>query len=51
LLPLSVIASIYGMNFHFMPELEWHYGYYAVLGAMAFFALGMLVFFRWKKWL
>ncbi len=50
LLPLSVIAGIYGMNFRTMPELEWRYGYYAVLGGMAAFALGMLLFFRWKKW-
>lgn len=51
LLPLSVIAGIYGMNFEFMPELQWRYGYHSVLGGMAIFAVGMLLFFRWKKWL
>lgn len=33
-LPLTLIAGIYGMNFRYMPELEWHYGYPLALGAM-----------------
>lgn len=51
LLPLSLIAGIYGMNFKFMPELYMRYGYYYVLGGMGFFAVAMLLFFRLKKWL
>jgi magnesium transporter len=39
------------MNFRFMPELEWRWGYPAVLGFMAAVFVGMLVFFRRKKWL
>ncbi|MBM3949383.1 MAG: magnesium/cobalt transporter CorA [SAR202 cluster bacterium] len=41
LLPLNLVASIYGMNFDNMPELHWQWGYYAVLGFMAF--LGLLI--------
>jgi magnesium transporter len=43
----TMIAGIYGMNFDFMPELEWKYGYAAALGAMA--ALDAYVFFRLRK--
>jgi magnesium transporter len=50
LLPLTLVAAIYGMNFRFMPELDWPYGYYAILGLMASIAAGMLLIFRWKKW-
>ncbi len=50
-LPPTLIASIYGMNFAYMPELEWVWGYPASLGAMLAAALGTFLFFRWKKWL
>lgn len=50
-MPLSLIASIYGMNFKHMPELESRYGYPIVLGVMAVLAIGMIVFFRKKRWL
>jgi magnesium transporter len=43
----TMIAGIYGMNFDFMPELEWRYGYATALGAMA--ALDGYVFFRLRK--
>ncbi len=49
-MPLSVIAGIYGMNFHFMPELEWKYGYFAVLGLMAFITAALLIFFFRRGW-
>jgi magnesium transporter len=49
-MPLSFIAGVYGMNFEYMPELKWHWGYFASLGLMAAVSLGMLVFFRRKKW-
>jgi magnesium transporter len=56
-IPLTFIVGIYGMNFdpqagpYAMPELRWHLGYPAVLLAMLVIALGMLGFFRWKRWL
>ena len=50
-IPLTFVAGIYGMNFEFMPELKWHWGYPAVLIAMAAIAAGMLVYFHRKKWL
>ncbi|MFC5701697.1 magnesium/cobalt transporter CorA [Cohnella faecalis] len=49
-MPLTLIAGIYGMNFRFMPELEWHWGYFAVLGAMGALAWGMYAWFRKKGW-
>lgn len=49
-IPLTFIASIYGMNFIDMPELRWHYGYPAVLTIMAIVAIIMIIYFRKKKW-
>jgi magnesium transporter len=51
LMPLTVITGIYGMNFKYMPELEWRYGYFIVLGVMAVISIGLLYYFRTKKWL
>jgi magnesium transporter len=50
-LPLALLAGIYGMNFQFMPELSWHFGYFGVLGAMAAIAGGLAVLFKRKGWL
>lgn len=50
-MPLSFIASVYGMNFEHMPELKWEWGYPFVLGAMGLVAAGMLIGFRRRKWL
>ncbi|MGD8534214.1 MAG: magnesium/cobalt transporter CorA [Candidatus Aminicenantes bacterium] len=50
-IPLTFIAGIYGMNFKFMPELEWNWGYFAVWIVMIAVAMLMVVFFRRKKWL
>lgn len=50
-IPLTFLAGIYGMNFRYMPELEWRWGYFALLGVMIAVALAMLAFFRRKKWL
>ncbi|ADC66190.1 magnesium and cobalt transport protein CorA [Ferroglobus placidus DSM 10642] len=50
-IPLSFIASVYGMNFKYMPELEWEYGYPTVLIVMAVIALVEVVFFKKKGWI
>ena len=49
-MPLSFIAGLYGMNFHYMPELEWRWGYFAVLGIMGLIVLFMVRFYRSRKW-
>ncbi|WP_321369004.1 magnesium/cobalt transporter CorA [uncultured Desulfuromusa sp.] len=49
-IPLTFIAGIYGMNFELMPELKWRYGYPLALGVMAVCGVGMLWFFKRKKW-
>ncbi|HSI71153.1 MAG TPA: magnesium/cobalt transporter CorA [Gillisia sp.] len=50
-IPLTFIAGIYGMNFEFMPELEWKYSYFVLWGIMLIVFVLMLYFFRRKKWL
>ena len=50
-LPLTFIVGVYGMNFEFMPELEWTYGYPLVLGLMVVVFLLIYFWFRRKKWL
>jgi magnesium transporter len=50
-IPLTFIAGIYGMNFVNMPELQWPWGYFAVWGVMIAIFIGMLIFFKRKKWL
>lgn len=51
LLPPTLIASIYGMNFKFMPELDWQAGYPFALGLMLCSALGPMWYFRKRGWL
>lgn len=56
-MPLSFIVGVYGMNFNYdasplnMPELQWYYGYPIALGIMLLIAVGMLWWFRRKRWL
>ena len=50
-MPPTLVASIYGMNFHFMPELDWAFGYPMAIGLMVLSALLPLWFFRHKGWL
>lgn len=50
-IPLTFIVGIYGMNFRVMPELEWPWGYPAIMGLMLLLALGMLWYFRKKEWI
>ena len=47
----ALIAGIYGMNFKFMPELDSVYGYPFALGLMIAISIGLVSFFRWRKWL
>jgi magnesium transporter len=50
-IPLTFIAGIYGMNFANMPELEWRYGYFGILGVMAVIGISLVVYFRRRRWL
>ena len=49
-IPLSFLAGLYGMNFQYMPELSWEYGYYFVLGLMFIVVAGMILYFKRKNW-
>lgn len=50
-IPLTFLAGVYGMNFEHMPELGWKWSYPIALLVMAAMGIGMLIFFRVKKWL
>jgi len=50
-IPLTFIAGIYGMNFENMPELKWRYGYFGIWGVMITVLIGMIIYFKRKKWL
>jgi magnesium transporter len=50
-IPVTFIAGVYGMNFEFMPELKWKWGYALVWGVMIAMILAMLKYFRKMKWL
>jgi len=50
-IPLGFLAGVYGMNFKFMPELEWRWGYFLVVGLMILAGLGMVIYFKKKKWM
>jgi magnesium transporter len=50
-IPLTFIAGIYGMNFRYMPELEWEWGYFAVWGVILGIVGIMLYFFKKHDWL
>lgn len=49
-MPLTFIVGVYGMNFDVMPELRYKYGYFMVLFVMFLLVLGMVYFFKKKKW-
>ncbi|MDP3167643.1 MAG: CorA family divalent cation transporter, partial [Hydrogenophaga sp.] len=51
LLPPTLVASSYGMNFAFMPELQWHYGYPLALALMVLSAVVPMLYFRKRGWL
>ena len=50
-IPITFVAGIYGMNFEFMPELKWRWGYFAVWGLFGAIIAGMLVYFRRRRWI
>lgn len=49
-MPITFVVGVYGMNFRYMPELDWHYGYPSVMALCAVVALGMVVWFRRRGW-
>jgi len=49
-IPLTFIAGVYGMNFENMPELAWPWAYYAVMVFMFSIGVGMIIYFKVKKW-
>lgn len=50
-MPLTFIAGVYGMNFKYMPELEWPWGYFAILTVMGTIGISMFLYFKIKKWI
>ncbi|MBT8184955.1 MAG: magnesium/cobalt transporter CorA [Eudoraea sp.] len=50
-IPLTFIAGIYGTNFEVLPELKYPFSYFIMLGVMVVIAVGMLIYFRHRKWL
>ncbi|MBS3142847.1 magnesium/cobalt transporter CorA [Candidatus Woesearchaeota archaeon] len=50
-IPLTFVVGVYGMNFDYMPELRWKYGYFMIWGVMIAASLIMMAYFKWKKWL
>ncbi|SEA36384.1 magnesium transporter [Porphyromonadaceae bacterium KH3R12] len=49
-IPLTFIVGVYGMNFDNIPELHWRHGYFIVWGVMLLIAIGMLWYFKKRKW-
>jgi magnesium transporter len=50
-LPMTLVAGVYGMNFEHMPELKWTWGYPMALGLMLAMAVGAVGYFHWRRWL
>jgi magnesium transporter len=50
-MPLTLITGIFGMNFEFIPGLHGPYGFWLSLAAMACVVVGMVAYFRHKRWL
>ncbi len=50
-IPLTFIAGVYGMNFRYMPELEWRFGYPMALLVMLIIGAGMVIYVRKRRWL
>jgi magnesium transporter len=50
-MPLTFLVGVYGMNFKYLPELEWHNGYFMLWGFMILLSISMVFYFRRKRWL
>jgi magnesium transporter len=50
-IPLTFLAGVYGMNFHYLPELDYHYGYFIFWAVIILIAILQLIYFKKKKWL
>jgi len=50
-IPLTFLAGVYGMNFRYIPGLEWRHGFLTLMAVMSIIAIILLVFFQRKKWL
>lgn len=50
-IPLTFIVGIYGMNFEYMPELSWRYGYFIIMGIMFAISVFLVIFFKKKRWI
>ena len=50
-IPPVLVADVYGMNFHRMPELDWTLGYLFALGLIVLSTIIPLVAFRWRSWI
>lgn len=50
-IPPTFLVGLWGMNFSFMPELDWKYGYVVALATMLVVVIGLITFFRKRKWL
>ncbi|MCK5063776.1 MAG: magnesium/cobalt transporter CorA [Candidatus Fermentibacteraceae bacterium] len=50
-IPLTFISGVYGMNFRYMPEINWRWGYFVILGFMLAVSIVMLSYFKKKKWI
>jgi magnesium transporter len=49
-MPLTFIVGVYGMNFDNMPELHWKYGYFVILACMFILLIGMIIYFKKRRW-
>jgi len=50
-IPMTFIAGVYGMNFQYMPELNWMHGYKMALALMLIVPVCMIIYYKKKKWL
>lgn len=50
-MPLTFIVGVYGMNFRYMPELNWRYGYFLVIGVLVLLSAYLVTRFRKRGWL
>ena len=50
-IPLSFLAGLYGMNFEYISELKYRYGYFVLISAMIVIFIGLLFYFKKRKWL